>query len=163
MSERTVAPAVAGDVDRSKVLASVERAFGSIPKGADPPPVKIVEPPQIGERRFKIRKPGDTRYLMVAWRNPALTDPDTYPLDVLGMILGHGKTSRLYRALVEGKLATDVDASNETARDPFLLIAQATVAPGGTLDGVEAELYREVERLKDKPVAPEELAWASTT
>jgi zinc protease len=151
---------IAGDVDRSKVLASVERAFGSIPKGPEPPEVKIVEPPQIGERRFKIRKPGDTRYLMVAWRNPALTDPDTYPLDVLGMILGHGKTSRLYRALVEGKLATDVDASNETARDPFLLIAQATVAPGATLDGVEAELYREVEKLKNKPVAPEELARA---
>ncbi|HKW51619.1 MAG TPA: pitrilysin family protein, partial [Candidatus Eisenbacteria bacterium] len=129
---------IVGDVDRAKVLATVERAFGQIPKGADPPEMKVVEPPQMGERRFKIRKAGDTRYLMVAWRNPAITDPDTYPLDVLGMILGHGKTSRLYRGLVEGKLATEVDASNETARDPFLLITQATVAPDATLERVEA-------------------------
>jgi zinc protease len=151
---------IVGDVDRAKVLALVERAFGPIPRGADPPEMKVVEPPQVGERRFKIRKPGDTRYLMAAWRNPALTDPDTYPLDVLGMILGHGKTSRLYRALVEGKLATEVDATNETARDPFLLIAQATVAPGATLEGVEAGLDREVDRLKKELVAPEELARA---
>ncbi len=151
---------IVGDVDRAKVLALVERTFGAIPRGADPPEMKVVEPPQIGERRFKIRKPGDTRYLMVAWRNPAMTDPDTYALDVLGMILGHGKTSRLYRGLVDGKLATDVDASNETARDPFLLIVQATVAPGATLDSVEAGLYKEIVRLQKGPVAPEELARA---
>ena len=151
---------IVGDVDRAKVLASVEKAFGQIPKGPDPPEMRVVEPPQMGERRFKIRKPGDTRYLMVAWRNPAMTDPDTYPLDVLGMILGHGKTSRLYRGLVDGKLATDVDASNETARDPFLLITQATIAPDATLEKAEAGLYKEVDRLKKEPVAPEELARA---
>src|SRR6185295_2404491 len=54
----------------------------------------------------------------------------------------------------------DVDASNETAHDPFLLITQATVAPGATLEGVEAGLYKEVDRLKKEPVAPEELARA---
>ncbi len=151
---------IVGDVDRNKILAEVERLFGSIPRGADPPAVKVVEPPQLGERRFKIRKPGDTRYLMVSWRNPAITDPDTYALDVLGLILGHGKTARLYRALVEGKLATEVEAVNETARDPFLLISFATLASGATFDSVEAALYGEVARLKREPVAPEELARA---
>ena len=53
-----------------------------------------------------------------------------------------------------------MDASNETSRDPFLLIVQATVAPGATLDSVEAGLYREVERLKREPVTAEELARA---
>ena len=151
---------VVGDIDPAKALALVEKYFGPIPRGTDPPPVNIVEPQQQGERRFKIRKPGDTRYLMVSWRNPAMTDPDTYALDVLGIILGHGKTSRLYRGLVEKKLATDVDASNETARDPFLMIVQATVAPGATLDSVETALYHEVDRLKNEPVTPVELARA---
>ena len=142
---------VVGDVDLAKAQAMVEKYFGPIPRGTDPPPVNIVEPQQQGERRFKIRKPGDTQYLMVSWRNPAITDPDTYALDVLGIILGHGKTSRLYRGLVEKKLAADVDASNETARDPFLLIVQATVAPGATLDSLESALYHEVDRLKNEP------------
>ena len=151
---------VVGDVDHTKVLAAVEKAFGPIPRGTDPPEVKVVEPAQFGERRFKIRKPGDTRYLMVSWRNPAITDPDTYPLDVLGLILGHGKTSRLYQALVEKKLAAEVDAANETARDPFLLIVQATIAAGASFDSVEASLYKEVERLQREPVTAVELARA---
>ncbi len=151
---------VVGDVDGDTVLQMIEDSFGPIPRGQDPPPVNVVEPPQVGERRFKIRKPGNTRYLIAAWRNPALTDPDTYPLDILGMILGHGKTSRLYRALIEGGLATEVDAANETARDPFLLIARATAAPGVALGRVEEALFREVDRLMKEPVTPEELARA---
>ncbi|HET9251137.1 MAG TPA: pitrilysin family protein [Candidatus Eisenbacteria bacterium] len=151
---------VVGDVPADRALDLVERSFGGIPKGPEPPPMRIVEPPQRGERRFKLRKSGDTRYLMVSWRNPALVHPDNYALDVLSMILGHGRTSRLYRALVEGKLATEVDAGNETARDPFLLIARATVAPGATLDQVEQGLYREVERLQREPATDAEMSRA---
>ena len=151
---------IVGDVGPDEGLALVERHFGGIPRGPEPPPVRVVEPPQVGERRFKIRKPGDTRYLIVAWRNPDLMHEDNYALDVLGMILGHGRTSRLYRGLVEGKVATEVDAANETARDPFLLIAQATVAPDATLEEAEAALHREVDLLRTEPVTPEELARA---
>ncbi|HEX7077886.1 MAG TPA: pitrilysin family protein [Candidatus Eisenbacteria bacterium] len=151
---------VVGDIDRDKTLEMVKRYFGPIPRGAEPPPVTTVEPPQQGERRFKLRKPGDTPYLMVAYRNPALADSDNYALDVLGIVLGHGKTSRLYRALVEKKLAAEVDAGNETGRDPFLFIAQATVASEATLDSVEHALEAEVERLKNEPVTAEELARA---
>jgi zinc protease len=151
---------IVGDVDPAKALAMVKRYFGPVPRGEAPPPMTIVEPPQQGERRFKMRRPGDTRYLMVSYKNPAMTDPDSYALDVLGMILGHGKTSRLYRGLVETKLATDADASNETARDPFLLIATVTVAPEATLEEVEAALHREIERMKREPATGAELARA---
>ncbi len=148
---------VVGDVDQDQVLAMVKRHFASIPKAADPPPVNTVEPPQFGERRFKIRKPGDTRYLLAAYRNPALTHPDNYALDVLSIILGHGQTSRLYQALVEKKIATDVDASNDTGKDPLLFIVQATVAPGSSLDKAEAGLFAEIDRLKREPVTADEL------
>ena len=151
---------VVGDVARDKALAMVKQYFAPIPRGPEPPAVTTVEPPQMGERRFKIRKPGDTRYLMVSYRNAALTDPDSYALDVLGIVLGHGKTSRLYQSLVEGKLATDVDAANETGRDPFLLIARATIAPEVALDRVEQALDKEVERLKREPVTAQELTRA---
>jgi zinc protease len=151
---------VVGDVEKDQALRMVERWFGGIPRGAAPPETTIVEPAQKGERRFKLRKPGDTRYLMVAWKNPAIEDPDNYPLDVLGMILGHGKTSRLHRGLVEGKLATEAEANNETAKDPFLLIASATAAPGVGLDTLESALFAEAERLKREPVTAEELARA---
>lgn len=148
---------VVGDVDRAATLAMVKKYFGPIPRGTEPDSVTVVEPPQQGERRFRLRKPGDTSYLMLAYRNPSLADPDNYALDVLAIILGHGRTSRLYRGLVEKKIATDVDASNETGRDPFLFIAQATVAPDATLEGTERALEAEIDRLKTEPVTPDEL------
>jgi zinc protease len=151
---------IVGDVNTDAALALVRRYFGAIPRGPDPPPVRSAEPEQRGERRFKIRRPGDTAYLMVGWKAPALSDPDTYALDALGMILGHGRTSRLYQALVEGQLATEVDAANEGLRDPFLLIAQATAAPGVALDRLEGALLHEVARLAEEPPVAPELARA---
>ncbi len=151
---------VVGDVDKDAVLAMVKRHFGAIPRGTDPAPVTTVEPPQMGERRFKIRKPGDTRYFLVGYRNATLSHADTYALDVLGIILGAGQTSRLYQALVEKKVATEIDASNDTGRDPMLFMVQATAAAGSTLDQVEAAVDREIDRLKREPVTAKELARA---
>jgi zinc protease len=119
--------------------------------------VTTVEPPQRGERRFRLRKPGDTRLVLAAWRNPALLHPDSLTLDVLGLILGHGRMSRLHQRLVEGGLATEADASNETARDPFLFLAVAEVAPDRTLPEVEAAMLEETERLRREPVTEAEL------
>ena len=151
---------IVGDVSTSEALALLRKHFGPIPRGPEPPPVRSDEPAQRGERRFKVRRPGDTSYLMVSWKTPSLRDPDTYALDALGMILGHGKTSRLHQALVEGQLATEADAANETVRDPFLLIAQATAAPGVSLDRVEEALLLEADRLRGEPPAAGELARA---
>jgi zinc protease len=151
---------VVGDVDKDAVLAMVKRHFAAIPRGIDPAPVTTVEPPQMGERRFKIRKPGDTRYFFAGYRNAPLSHADTYALDVLGIILGAGQTSRLYQALVEKKVATEVDASNETGRDPMLFMVQATAAAGSSLDQVEAALGAEIDRLKREPVTAKELARA---
>jgi len=148
---------VVGDVGRDNAMALVEKHFGSIARRPLPNPVVTVEPPQQGARRFKLQRPGDTRYLMVAYPNPALAHPDNYALDVLGMILGNGKTSRLYQALVEGTVATEAEAQNETARDPFLFIAEATAAPGVALDALEASLFEQVDRLKGEPPSQVEL------
>jgi zinc protease len=151
---------IVGDVDAGRALELVERHFGSIAAGALPEPVVTVEPPQQGERRFKLRKPGDTRYLMAGYPIPALIHADNYALDVAGMILGHGKVSRLYQSLVEGKLATEAEAQNETARDPCLFIAQATAAPDVTLEALETALFREIDLLRLEPPTEVELGRA---
>jgi len=148
---------VVGDVDREEALARVRHWFGAIPAGELPAAPGTIEPPQRGERRFRLRKPGDTRHVLVAWKNPALAHPDSYVLDVLGLILGHGHTSRLHQALVERGIATEADAANETARDPFLLVAFATASPGRPLAEVESGILRETDRLRAEPVSEGEL------
>jgi len=148
---------VVGDVDRGRALERVGHWFGGIPAGDLAPEGGTVEPAQHGERRFRLRKPGDTRHVLVAWKNPALAHPDSCALDVLGLILGHGRTSRLHQALVERGVATEADAANETARDPFLLLAFATAVPDRPLEHVEAAILREAERLRAEPITEGEL------
>ena len=148
---------VVGDIDPAQTLERVRHWFGAIPAAAAPPRVTTTEPPQRGERRFRLRKPGDTRLVLVAWKNPALAHADSHALDVLGLILGHGRTSRLHQRLVEQGLATEAEASNETAGDPFLFVTMATAAPDTKLEDVERAILDEVERLRREPVREEEL------
>src|SRR5437899_185990 len=67
---------------------------------------------------------------------------------------------RLYRALVDARLATDVGVRQEMKLDPALLIASVTLARGASLDRVEAVLDREVEKLRKAPPPKAELARA---
>ncbi|OQA38423.1 MAG: Peptidase M16 inactive domain protein [Chloroflexi bacterium ADurb.Bin325] len=81
-----------------------------------------------------------------------------------GMSLWGGGTtnrsSRLYRALVETGLASDVDCALTSTIDPYLFSFSATVSEDRTLAEVEAALLEEIRRVIDEPVSEAELAKA---
>lgn len=149
---------IVGDVKAAQVQKLATRYFGKIPKRALPPAVRTVEPEQKGERRlFVAKESASAANLMVAWKVPAISDPDYYALDVLQSLLAEGKTSRLYRALVDQQLATSVAAMSTDGFDPGLLyvysVAGATVEPAR----LERALLAEVDRLVKDGVGEEEL------
>jgi zinc protease len=120
-----------GDFDTNAALAMFAREFGAFPKSKKPiPKVITVEPPQEGERRVIVRRPGQVGLVEIAYMRPGALDPDFIPIDVLQAVLGFGVNSRLYQALVEKQLATDVSASSLTLMDPYPFVVFATVAPG---------------------------------
>lgn len=149
---------IVGDVKADQVQKLATRYFGAIPKRAAPPAVRTVEPEQKGERRlFVAKESASAPNLMVAWKVPAASDPDYYALEVLQSILAEGKTSRLYRALVDQQLATSVAAMSMDGFDPGLLyvytVAAAKVAPRQ----LEQALLAEIDRLVKDGVTEEEL------
>ena len=138
-----------GDFDEAKALAMFDHEFGSFSRSTKPIPKVITqEPPQEGERRVIVERPGQLSLIELAYMRPNSMHPDFVPLDVLAAILGSGVNSRLYQALVEKGLATTVDASNTTLKDPYPIVFSATVAPGVTPaqaeDSMKAALYRVV-------------------
>jgi zinc protease len=153
---------IVGDFETEKALALVRKHFGGLKKIPAPPEVYTQEPPQRGERRVEVRRAGSLPMASVAFRTPAAKSPDFYALDVLSMVLGSGRTSRLYQALVEKGLATSVDASAPSMRDPFLFFLNATARPGTTPEQLEKALLAEVERIKSEPITAEELARAKS-
>lgn len=149
---------IVGDVDARQAVALVRKHFGPLKPIPPPPPVYTVEPPQRGERRVTVRRAGSLPMVLIAWKAPPARHPDGYALDVLATVLGEGRTSRLYRALVETGLASRVDAGAPSLRDPFLFYVSATARPGITAERLEAALLAEVARVTTEPVTEEELA-----
>ncbi|MBI4014275.1 MAG: insulinase family protein, partial [Candidatus Rokubacteria bacterium] len=153
---------IVGDFDTRQALDLVRKHFGRLKPIPPPPPVYTVEPPQRGERRVSVKRAGSLPIVMVAYKAPAAKHPDAYALDVLAMVLGEGRTSRLYQGLVEKQIASSADAGVPSLRDPFLFYLSATARPGVTPDKVEAALLDEVERIKTSPITADELGRAKS-
>ena len=142
-----------GDFDTESALALFDRQFGGFARSPNPiPKVITVEPPQEGERRTFVRRPGTLGLVMIGYMRPAALHPDFIALEVLTSILADGVNSRLYQALVDTGLATSVNANNFTLRDPYPMVITATCAPGKSHDEVEAAIKATVAKLIEQGV-----------
>jgi zinc protease len=152
----------AGDFRAPDFLEKIKRTFGRVPRGADPPPVVAVEPPQVGERRVLVRKAAELPIVYLGYHVPNHRSDDAAALDLLSTILSSGRASRLYRSLVyERSLALDAGGDySYLAFDPNMFWFWATPMPGQTPDTLEKELLAEIERVKAEPVTEEELTRA---
>jgi zinc protease len=163
---------VVGDVDPEEVLRRANHHFGGIAPGVLPARTLSTEPPQIGERRVTVQKAGTTAYLKLAYHAPSATDDAFFPLLLVDAVLTGAKglnlwssfrtpppqrSARLYRALVEGRLASSVSGGLIPTADPFLYTISITAAEGADLDAVERAALAEIERLAREGVTAQEL------
>lgn len=158
----------AGDFDTSALIDKLHTSFGAIPRGATIQNPRIEEPPQEGERRVIVRRPGTTQYFLAVYHTPKATDPDFFACFMLAGVLGGasglaaggraspGRSSRLYRALVEKELAAHVYSSYRPMLDPYLLDVSATVRPGVDIGRVERAVFKELEKLAASPITDDE-------
>ena len=146
-----------GDLDPAEVIRVVERYFGDLPPQRIPPAPILEEPPQPGERRIRVEFPAEPQVLML-YQAPPLGHPDTYPLAVLGTLLGDGRSSRLYKRLVEEKrLVTSIAAGPWFLQYAGLFLIQATPRAPHTMEAVEAAVEDEITILKTELASPREL------
>lgn len=148
---------IVGDFDTDDALKLVNKYFGKIKRGPEPPQVAAKEPVQIGERRSIVSKAGNAARVMMGFKTPAVGDPDIYALDVLEIVLSSGMSSRLYKGLVDKQLATDAWASATVGKDPDIFLLGGTARDGVKIEDVEVALLAEVERIKTEGIADQEL------
>lgn len=146
-----------GDFDTKSALTTVRNLFGHIPKGPQPPPVTTVEPPQEGQRRVIVKRPGAAGYIEIAFHVPDVSHPDHIPLDVVANILGQGRTSRLYRAVVDKGLAAAVDVYHFDNADPTLFEISVTLKQDVSHADVEKAIWAEIATLRQQDVTEREL------
>jgi zinc protease len=150
---------VVGDVDATEVFARIESAFGGIPAGPLPPPMRSVEPPQRGERRVTLRKEAELPFVAMVYHVPNAAHADSAALEVLAGVLSDGQSSRLYRDLVYTRqIARSAGASYDRQKmDPGLFALYGQPLPGRSVEEVERELLAQVEELQRNPVGEREL------
>lgn len=148
---------LAGDIDTSTGRALAEKYFGHIPAG---PPLRRMEAwvPDRSHDTFETmydRVPLIRTYRY--WAIPGRTTLDRHLLTLAASVLGSGKNSRLYQALVyESQLAVNVSVDIEPHQLASMFSIDVTLKPESTLDEVNAIIDAEMALfLKDGPTKDE--------
>jgi len=152
-----------GAFHTEEMMAKVEACFGAIPAGTKPRLFVRPEPPQQGERRVRVERPGKTAFYEICHRIPAATHQDWAKLKILDAILSgssgasDNKTSRLYQALVKSEIAAGVAAGINPTLDPYLYSILVTLREGRAIEEAEAVLLEEIARLQADGITEAEL------
>ncbi len=154
--------AVAGDINVEETKKLIADYFGPIPKGPEPqrPEVKVV-PPKAPETLIVEEKKTPLPASLHAWQACSQTDPDSYPLDLLSGILATGRSSRLYKRLVDKEqVAINAEAFPVLFEKAGLVGVMANGQRGVTLEQLDKLITEEVEKVKAEGVTEEEFAKA---
>jgi zinc protease len=151
---------VAGDVKQDEVVAQIRAAYAKAKAKALPPVVLPAEPKQTAPREVIEEAPIELGHFHFAWHIPDLRHPDVPALDVLAVLLGNGRSSRLYQEVREKKgLVHSADAWTYSPGNPGLFGMSAMVDADQFGPAREAMLA-ELEKMRTSPVSPEELSKA---
>lgn len=151
--------AIAGDFDVEATKKLVADYFGGIPRGADVPRPKVELTALTAPVKQDVKEDKTPlNATLHAWRATTETHPDAYALEMLGSVLSSGRSSRLYKRLVEKEQAAlNVEAFPFLLEKAGLLGVFATGQQGVTLEQLDALIAEEVEKVQAEGVTEEEL------
>ncbi|MBU1021082.1 MAG: insulinase family protein [Candidatus Margulisbacteria bacterium] len=152
---------VVGDIQTDSTLKLIKKLFGQIPEGPDPPQVTIIEPEQKQEQRLELKQRVTHPIIQVLFHVPPNDTKDSYALQVLDYILTGGENSRLIKKLVkEQPIFTFIGSSYYESLDPYIYSITAELKEGVSSQKAEADLFNEIDSLKQDPPLKHEIKGA---
>lgn len=150
--------AIIGDFNTASLLEEIVTKFGSIKKSNNkiPQPDKV-EAKQTQPRVVNVQREDQLEAVLIAHKTPPATHEDTPIFDVLGYILSRGKTSRLYRTLVEQGAAVEVYSESSKSHDPGLFFSEVILTPQANHDLVKQAILSEYHSIQNEGVTAAEL------
>jgi len=141
---------VAGNFEIDDVKKKISDYFGPIPRGNDVPRIKITEDPITAEIKKKFYDPNIQLPMgLVSYRIPSFKDRDAYVLDMISSILSGGKSSRLYKKMVDDKkVSVQVQAVNLSFEDYGIYVILSLPVGENTLQTLYDNIDEEIEKLK---------------
>jgi len=151
---------IAGDIDLKKAKEWISKYFGDIAKGTKPVPrPKEVEPKQTAEIRDTIYDPNiQLPAVIMGYHVPAQGTPDYYAVNMLATLMSNGKSSRLYKAIVDEKQkALFAGTFPLPSEDPGLALTFAICNMGVTAQDAEKAIDEEIVKVQNELITEEEL------
>ncbi|MBU2547313.1 MAG: insulinase family protein [Proteobacteria bacterium] len=146
-----------GDFRPEEFRSLIEQKFGAASNSPVPRHLRPDEAAQDGVRAVLQRSDVKTAQLRMAFHIPGFKSDQTRVLDVLSVILGQGRSSRLNRRIKEEQgLVHEISTESYTPEDPGLFLVAAQLDAGRALPALKA-IMAEISRLARDGVDPEEL------
>jgi zinc protease len=148
---------VVGDVKNDDVIAQIRAAYEKSKARPLPPVVLPEEPKQTAPREIVEEAPIELGHFHFAWHIPEIRHPDVPVLEVLAVLLGHGRSSRLYQEVRERQgVVHHVDAWTYSPGSSGLF-GMSAIADADKFSDARGAMLAEVEKLKGGLVSPGEL------
>ena len=149
---------IVGDVKFDWVKTLAAKYFSPIPSGPKPRDIHTIEPEQKGEKRVFVKRDVPSPYLLFAYHVPQTDSKEYYKLDLLESILSSGRTSRLYKSIIDEKqLAIDIGAYYGNAFDPTVLWVYAIANQEVKAATLEKAILDEIEKVIKEGISDDEL------
>jgi zinc protease len=152
---------VVGPVDPAETLRAAERSLGRLPRSGFqrlPTPA----PASLTPKKVDMPRPGALAYLGLGWLGPKLDHADTPAVDLLVSILGQSRSSRLPQSLRERLALVNSVGSDYAALEAGGVITVTAQLEPSNLARAEAEVLKEVQRVREQGVTDAELRRAIT-
>lgn len=149
---------IAGDIDIAKTRLLVENYFADIPAGAPVVKSAYVEEPITKEMI-------DTTYdsniqipaIMAGYRIPGITSDDNTAIEMVSSVLSTGKSSRLYKKMVdEKKNSLQVGSFNNSMQDYGAYILYAIPNNNTDIDTLLKDIDEEIVKLQTELISEDE-------
>ena len=146
---------IAGDIDKAKAKKMAQDYFGQIPRGAEVvrnfgKEAPITETIKAKAYDNNIQIPA----IITAYRTPGFTNRESYVLDMISTYLSGGKSSVLYKKLVdEKKMALEAQAINIPQMDYNIFAILALPLGNVSLDSLMDEMDVEIAKIQNELIS----------
>lgn len=149
---------IAGDFDKEQTKKWINEYFATIPSGPRPTKNQYVEDLITTQINAVTEDPNiQLPMLLNAYRTPSMKQRDARVLDMISSVLSDGKSSRLYKRLVDkDKLALEASSFNMTEEDYSAYIIYAIPMTGKTVEEVQKVIDEEVAKISTDLISERE-------
>jgi predicted Zn-dependent peptidase len=150
---------VAGNFEKAQTIEWIKKYYGDIPKGAPVNKQQFPEEPITQTIMASYEDPNiQIPMLLTAYRTPSMKTREAHVLEMISGLLSDGKSSRLYKKLVdEKKMALQIGAFSFSQEDHGMYVVYGLPLAPFTIKDLQTEFDAEIALLQNELISEKEL------